>query len=118
MNFNILAINRQKGVNFDVEAVAQELHEVEEELFAQHGESTYKGEHIFNLVKGRLALYNGGYDSRWEMGEEINTWGYSGKYMLEILAKHMTAGEVMFTENAEGSGVSVWVVTPNKVDNG
>jgi hypothetical protein len=121
MNTNILSIKRQNGVQFDVDAVAKELHKAEAELFEQNADEApkdapYKGEHIFNFVKGKLALYNGGYDSSWRLGNSVNIWGYSGKWMVKTFAKYMTAGEVVFIQNSEGSGVEVWKVTPGKVE--
>ena len=116
-----LSIKKQEGkleVDTDALAKSKVLKDAEAELFEQHGEPEYNGEHIFNLVKGRLKLYNGGYDSAWEMSDTVNIWGYDAKSLLKVLAKCMKQGKVSFFEEPEGSRPTVWVVEPGKVTQG
>lgn len=116
--YHYLRVYKQKGVKFDQSALAKVQESVADELFAQHEDPQYKNEPIFNLVKGRLKLYDGGHDASWTLGDTVNLWGYDAKNILKDLAKLMTAGEVTFTEEPEGWPVKIWVVTPGKVAKG
>ena len=80
------------------------------ELFDQHQDPAYHGEPMFRVSGGRLQVYDGGYDSGWSWGKNVTIHGYSAKPLLNLLAKHLKGGMVVFAEETEGWPSKYWTV--------
>lgn len=98
--YNNLILRKQNGpIKVDLDKISKSklVKDLEAELFEQNAdEGEYNGEHLFAMKGTKLKMYNGGYDSEWRYTDTVNLWGYDGKAVLKVLAKHLTEGKLYF----------------------
>ena len=62
----------------------------------------YHGEPLFSVDDGRLQVYDGGCEAGWQWGTRVDIYGFSGRMLLDELARHLKGGTAVFMDQTEG----------------
>ncbi|MAG26102.1 hypothetical protein CMI47_11030 [Candidatus Pacearchaeota archaeon] len=115
---NYIKIKAQKGVKLDLDAFNKLQEGMMEELCLDNNDDDpeERTEYPFaRMNRGKLQLFDGGYDSLWEWGKEINIFGNSHQGILKELADAMTAGSVSILICPDGQDENFYEIYPGKV---